>query len=329
MYFKFFGQRAGEKDPSDAEGASVRRSPKKVKGSIFKMLDPEFKTTEPEEAQSDVRETAVESPESRFDDGREGAVDPYEGEEDQGSDAGEGDEDSSDSGGAVRSGDRGQTREENSAIRAARLRARREAEAEAKAGADRTIAESGIINPYTGKPFGSLDEFRDYGERVKAAALAERAAAQGKSAETLSEEEENRRFITELRRREKENAAKEAAEKQRHDFIADDVLEFVEDYPEFNDPDKLSALERSESFREFCGSRFGREPLSKLYGAYKKLVGRAGAEAAAKNAGRSERSTGSGGASGETLSPSQKKALDRWNAENPDMAMTAKEFLSR
>ena len=290
------------------------------------MLDPEFKTTELTEAQSDVREDAVDPPEeSRFDDGREGAVGPYEDGEDASSDAGEGAESVSDSGGAGRSGERGQTREENSAIRAARIRARREAEAAERARADEAIAASGIINPYTGRPFATLAEFSEYGRRLKASEQAEASA--GGTEQT--QEDEDRRFLHQLRRREEENAKQEAAQQKRLDFIADDVLRFVEEYPEFDDPDKLRALENNESFREFCGSRFGSEPLSRLYGAYKKLVGRAGAEAAAKSASRSERSTGSGGAGGEALTPSQKKALDRWNAENPDMAMTAKEFLSR
>jgi len=165
-----------------------------------------------------------------------------------------------------------QSREENAAIRAARIRARREAEAAAAKAADEGIASSGVINPYTKEPFRSVQEFRDYGKRVRQAEIAKAAKETGRSVEEL---------------------------------------------------------ENNQKFRRFCGSRFGREPLAELYGAYLEVVGTAGAAAVAKAAGRQQRSTGGGTAGGAALTPTQKAVLDRWNEEHPEMAMTAKEFLGR
>ena len=221
-----------------------------------------------------------------------------------------------------------QSREENAAIRAARIRARREAEAEAAKAADEGIASSGVMNPYTGKPFSSMQEFRDYGNRVRQAEIAKAAKETGRSVEEVTEDAENRAFLTGLRQEaEKRGAAQEKAREQRR-FFEEDVLNFIEAYPQF-DQKSLAELENNQTFRRFCGSRFGREPLAELYGAYLEVVGTAGAAAVAKAAGRQQRSTGGGTAGGAALTPTQKAVLDRWNEEHPEMAMTAKEFLGR
>ena len=117
-----------------------------------------------------------------------------------------------------------------------------------------------------------------------------------------------------------ENAARKA-------FIRSDVLDFLERYPGF-DAEGLEALERNEQFRRFCGTRYAREPLAQLYGDYLSVIDGAGAAAVSRANSRSARSTGGGTAGGATLSPEQRKALERWNEENPEMAMTAKEYLN-
>ena len=113
----------------------------------------------------------------------------------------------------------------------------------------------------------------------------------------------------------------------RRAFVKNDVLDVMERYPGF-DAEGLEALERNEQFRRFCGTRYAREPLAQLYGDYLSVIDGAGAAAVSKAASRSARSTGGGTAGGATLSPEQRKALERWNEENPEMAMTAKEYLS-
>ena len=107
------------------------------------------------------------------------------------------------------------------------------------------------------------------------------SAEQRDSAPTPQSHEDNRRFqaarlggeragyeraMRELAGRESERRSRE--EEQRR-FIAEDAREFARRYPEAN----LAGLDASESFRRFCGSRYGREPLSELYADYLEVAG--------------------------------------------------------
>ena len=74
-------------------------------------------------------------------------------------------------------------------------------------------------------------------------------------------------------------------------FIADDARECSRRFPEAD----LAGLDASESFRRFCGSRYGREPLSELYADYLEVAGGALRAAQARGESRAARSTGSGG----------------------------------
>ncbi|MBR5460655.1 MAG: hypothetical protein IKV53_07265 [Clostridia bacterium] len=289
----------------------------------------EFNATEYEEGGAQEGVVDLPTDESRdsdyeADDGREDFVDfQNDSDEDDSADIGEDAEDSDSDGAGRNSGN--QSREENAAIRSARLRAEREARERAEAQANSDIAASGIINPYTKQPFKSTRELREYGEKVKRRQIEDRAKREGRSPEEVEEEILNREYITKMRKRSEASEVSTPSE----DFLRRDVLDFVEKHPEFDNAEKLEALENNKAFREFCGSRFGREPLAELYDSYVSLVGRAGDAAVAKSISRSARSTGSGNDGGERLSPEQKRSLDRWNADNPDMQMTPKEFLSR
>lgn len=232
---------------------------------------------------------------------------------------------------------RQQSREENAAIHAARLRAQRDAEASAAAKAAAKMDEEiagmkGLVNPYTKKPFGSLQELRNYSARMEQADAQRRAKETGKSVEELTEDDENRAFLSKLRQQmEREGKAAEnerKAQEARRAFIEQDVLDFVEKHPDVG-VEGISALENNKQFRQFCGSRFGREPLAELYGSYLSLMGDAASAAVRKAESRSARSTGAGTDGSAVLTPEQKKALDRWNRDNPEMKMTAKEFLGR
>ncbi len=121
-------------------------------------------------------------------------------------------------------------------------------------------------------------------------------------------------------------ALEELAEKKaRLDFAMRDLDEFLARHADV-DVEKLLGNQR---FVRFCGSRMGREYLADLYDDFAELVSEAGAAALARQQSRSRRSTGGGTAMGATLTPAQKYVLDAWNAEHPEMAMTAKEFLGR
>lgn len=200
-----------------------------------------------------------------------------------------------------------QSKEDNSAARLARLKAERdsrnavaEARKQEQEEADRRIRESGAIDPYTGKPFNSVAEFEAYGRKVK-------AAESGEDPETVSRTE-----------------PKEPKKNNERDFFLDDAIAFVEKYPDVD----LAALDMNPSFKKFCGSRYGKESVVTLYEDYVALVHEAEKAGRAKDT-RSERSTGSGAVGGAVLSSAQKRSLDEWNRRNPDMKMTAKEYLSR
>lgn len=120
----------------------------------------------------------------------------------------------------------------------------------------------------------------------------------------------------------------EAAAEPELSFVERDARDFAAKYPAF-DSHAMAKLESNAEFLRFCGSRFGKEPLAELYGAFCALVAGVEQAAIARAANRRARSTGGGTAGGSILSPMQKAALDAWNAEHPEMAMTAKEFLKR
>lgn len=276
----------------------------------------------------DVQEDVVDLPtddETRddedVDDGQDNFVDYHTSDEDEDADIGE-DAEESDSEGAVQNSEK-QSREENSAIRSARLRAERETEERVTSTLEREFVESGVINPLTNKPFKNLQELRAYSAVNRKQQLEARASREGRSVAELEEEALNREFITNMRRASEQNKQPTA------DFLKSDVVDFVSKHPEFNSAEKLAALENNKNFRDFCGSRFGREPLADLYDSYTSLVGHAGDVARAKSESRSARSTGSGNDGGEMLSPSEKRALDEWNKNFPEMKMTPKEFKAR
>lgn len=233
-----------------------------------------------------------------------------------------------------------QSAQENAVYHLMRLRARREAEAEARARLDAEIAGLGIEDPYNaGRTLNNLNDLRAYSENFRKGKIAAEAKKTGRSVSELEEEAANRAFLSSLRRTADQNAAKSAAQaavesqqarqaQERKAFIDADVLDFVRQYPEM-DADGLAALENNRQFREFCGTRFGREPLAKLYDSYVKLIDAAGTAAVTKASERRARSTGSGTGGGAVLSPAQKIELDQWNADHPEMAMTAREFLGR
>ena len=115
------------------------------------------------------------------------------------------------------------------------------------------------------------------------------------------------------------------AKKARLDFAMRDLDEFLARHADV-DVEKLMDNTR---FLRFCGSRMGHESLATLYDDFVALVSEAGAAAVARMQSRSARSTGGGTAASGTLSSAQKYVLDAWNAEHPEMAMTAREFLGR
>ena len=219
-----------------------------------------------------------------------------------------------------------QTHEDNSAAKAARIRVERETETRIKKQFDDEIAGSMIPNPYTGKPFKDWAEFREYIEQYHEEQLQERAKTEKRTMAELRREEEDRKLAAQKRRELQEAETQEAAEKAEREFILQDAQDFAKKNPDVD----IGKLEKNQRFRKFCGNRFGKEPLAGLYEDYVELVGEAAASAAEKAKSKQERSVGSGaGSGGGGLTAAQQKELDAWNRNNPNMKMTAKEFMER
>lgn len=219
-----------------------------------------------------------------------------------------------------------QTHEDNAAARAARVRAEQETAERLQREYDDKIAGMGVVNPYTGKPIGSFKEFEGYGEQFRREKLELEAKKQGRPVEELEEEEENKSFLAQLKQREREQREAAGAALARQSFMVTDLGRFREEFPNVD----VAKLEGNTKFKKFAGDRLYQKPLAELYRDFVELVSDTERAAVERAAGKQQRSTGGGqGGGGEMLTPEQSAALEEWNRENPEMKMTAKEFLSR
>lgn len=258
------------------------------------------------ELHSGGQEGAVDLLDNPVDDGQGEVVDPQENAE------------------APQQENVAQSREDNAAARAARIRAAQETEGRLRKQYDEDVAGLGVVNPYTGKPIRSFQEFKEYGAQFQRERLKAEAERQGRPVDELVEEQENRAYVA--RKRQEEREQKEAMKqlRERQDFMIADVAAFVEKYPDVD----VAELEQNPKFRKFAGKRLYQEPLAELYKDFVELVSDTERAAAEKAAGKRDRSTGSGqGGGGAVLSPEQERELAEWNRSNPNMKMTAKEFL--
>lgn len=278
-----------------------------------------------EESQDDPFALVEFDSEEETGDDQEGIVDPQDDDEDP-EETGETEEtDETDPGTA-------QSRQDNSAARAARLKAERDMEARIReaeqrgfAAAERRIAEAGVIDPYSKRAFGSVSDIEAYGAKVKEAERKAKAEETGKTVEEIAQEEEDAAFIR--RKRQEESRAEEIKRQDaaKRAVIEEDVTSFKQQYPGVD----MIAVANNPSFRKFCGTRFGVERMTDLYADFKEFVGNVETAAVVKNDVRRQRSTGSGQAGGPVMTVAQKQALAEWNRRNPDLKMTPKEFMSK
>ena len=233
----------------------------------------------------------------------------------------QGDEAAENSEGEQSSGDAGrgqQSHEDNRRYQAARKSGEEAGYQRAMREVNERIARGRMRDPNSGDEIDSLDKLETYTKSVRENRIQARAKAEGKSVAQVTEEEDTRDWISEQRRKSKAESGT--------DFIQKDLANFQARHPEAD----IAKLDNNASFRRFCGSRYGREPLADLYEDYLEIAGAQGAAALARAESKANRGTGSGGGSGsETLTASQQRALDEWNRNYPNMKMTAKEFLSR
>lgn len=226
-----------------------------------------------------------------------------------------------------------QTKEDNHFAKLARLNAQKEARANAERLANARLAqmlrESGVENPYTDKPFETVEEFQEYGKKVREAKLREKAESTGQSYEEVEEEENAKAYLRNKKREEESNrlAAQKRteAEQASRNFFMDDLQNFMEAYPDVD----VAKLDNNQNFRRFCGSRYGHEPLANLYKDYTELVSISEKAGAAKRDTRNDRSTGTGSSGGARLTAEQQRSLQEWNTRHPEMKMTPQEYMSR
>ena len=218
-----------------------------------------------------------------------------------------------------------QSREENARYQAARKAGESAGFRRAEERYQSALAKLGLSDPDGGGAIDSLDVLESYADKARAARIKKAAAESGRTVQDLEEEEDAKEVVRKQKRAEREKADAEA-ERQK-DWIAQDAAAFVREHPDVD----ISKLDGNAKFRRFCGSRYGKEPLSELYADWQELVGEeAAAKAVEKSAKKAERSTGAGGGGVSAgLTAAQQRELDEWNREFPHLKMTAKDFLER
>lgn len=243
---------------------------------------------------------------------------------DEESEATDGQEPAEDPGDGGRERQEKQKRTDNHIAKAARLRERRETEERINREVDAEIAAMGLVDPYTNQPIRTRQQLNAYSRAAQEAQIRERAEQENRPAEDIRREMEDRRLAEQKRKEMDDEKSKSDAKRRQEEFLQADAADFMERYPSVD----IIKLQGNADFREFCGSRFGKEPLGDLYESYMKLFGKASAKSKAES--KAARGVGGGtGTAGSGLTAAQQKELDAWNRENPDMKMTAKEFLSR
>lgn len=247
----------------------------------------------------------------------EEVVNPQQAEEEgtQAQDA-EGEKSSGDAG---RSGE-GQTSEDNRRYQAARHQGEQAGYEKAIREINERIRRSGMSNPESGERISDIEGLEAVGKAFKRRSYQARAEKEGRSVEEIAEEEENREYIRSARQRDAEAEKERKAKEQRQAWIENDIQTFRDRYPE----EDMDALVKNKTFLRFCGSRLGRESMADLYEDFTALS----LSAKATKSDKKERATASGGG-GESvrLTAAQQRSLDEWNRNNPEMKMSAKEFL--
>ena len=230
-------------------------------------------------------------------------------------------------GDAERRGGEKQTHAFNAAMAAARRKAEAETEERMSRQFDDDIRDQKIPNPSKpGTYFSSMAELREYSALLRRADAEERGKKQGRSAEEIIREDEDRAYLAKLRKQDEASKAEADKKARQQEFIRNDIKAFSEAYPDVD----IAALDSNKTFRRFAGSRYGKEPLAELYGDFAAIVGETKAAEAARRTAREDGSTGSGsggGAGSGRLSSEQKARLEEWNRANPEMKMSEADFL--
>lgn len=221
----------------------------------------------------------------------------------------------------------GQSREDNARFQAARKAGEAAGQRRAEERFRGALQKLGMTDPDSGETIDTVEGLTAYADKLRHARLKNESEKTGRSMAELEEEEDAKEVVRQKKRERDEKEKAEAEAKRRRDWVAQDAAAFLRENPDVD----LAKLDANAKFRRFCGSRYGREPLSELYADWQELVGEeAAAKAVEKAAKKAERSTGAGGGGVSAgLTAAQQRELDEWNREYPNLKMTAKEFLER
>lgn len=217
-----------------------------------------------------------------------------------------------------------QTHEERVRFSAARRQGERTGYERAAKETNARIAGAGLIDPITGKPIETLEDFEEYGKRYRQQRLEAKAKKENKTVDQVEEEETALEMLRKKRREDGEKEEQERKLQEHKEWLRKDFEDFSATFPDVD----LTKLEQDKRFRKFCGERFGKEPAAILYADYLEVVESAQQSAAARRQEKQDRSTGTGGGGGgDVLTAAQRRELEAWNAAYPKLKMTEKEFL--
>lgn len=141
-----------------------------------------------------------------------------------------------------------QTREDNTAAKAARLRAEQETAERLQKEYNANIAGMGLVNPFTQKPITTLEGMAEYTEQARQAQLREQSEHLGVPFEQLEQQyqaqQETARQLAEVQA-EKDRLAGELAQVRQAELerkLSDDLTALKQTYPELKDVKHITEI---------------------------------------------------------------------------------------
>lgn len=198
--------------------------------------------------------------------------------------------------------------------------ARREAEEKLKKTTDSynaLLAQAGItdLSDLSGKLPTMTPE--------RKAKLEEEAIEKGEDPEEYIEKIENREYIKHIKAKEAIQALKEVKDKQQKEFIEADRAEFEKTYPNL----KVDEVLKDEDFMAYAKPQLLSVPLATIKSNWDKLTAKIKGKTIQKAVVRQEQATSSGkGGEVITISRSDEAARLEWNKNNPELAMSRRDF---
>lgn len=183
-----------------------------------------------------------------------------------------------------------------------------------------------ILDAFGVKSYAELAALSPELSEVEKNELTKEATDTGENVEQLIERKQLKKLLELHNAKEAARVAELERDKEAKAKAAADLAEFKETFPNIN----ADALFKDEDFMDYADGKIGRRTLVELYNSYMRLSNKSATAARYRADSRAERATGTG-KTGEKVVITREQAimLAQWNRDNPDMKMTAKEFLNR